>query len=399
MGKKTIEDENLEGQRVLVRVDFNVPLDKDTGEVMDDNRIRASLPTLQYLLDQNCKVIVLSHLGRPKGQVVESLRLNSVAERLGQLLEKKVMKLDDCVGPEVEAALANLQQGELALLENIRFHPEEEANDPQFAQDLAKLADVYVNDAFGTAHRAHASTEGVGKILPALAGNLMKSEISALAKGVIRPERPFVAIFGGAKISDKMAIIQNVMDKADKIIIGGGMANTLLEAQGYDMQASLVEKNSIHKAKEILEQSGKGPEFLLPIDLVVADNLDSTETQVVDVDKIPEGMMALDIGPKSCELFAKAISDAKTVVWNGPMGVFEKKPFSKGTFALAQAVADASGYTIVGGGDSAAAIRASGLQDQIDHVSTGGGASLVFMAGDILPGLQVIEEKERRKKA
>lgn len=393
MGKKTVEDMDLKGQRVLMRVDFNVPLDHETGQVSDDTRIRASLPTIRYLIDQGAKVILISHLGRPKGQVVEALRLAPVGQVLSQLLGQEVVNVDACVGPEVEAKLADMEEGQVALLENIRFEAGEEANDPEFVQALAKLGDVFVNDAFGTAHRAHASTEGIGHQLPALAGYLMKKEISSLAKGVIRPERPFVAVFGGAKISDKMNIIRNILDKADRILIGGGMANTLLAAQGYNMQASLVETDSLETAKDILSQTQNGPEFLLPVDVVVAQGLDSQETQIVAVDSIPEGWMALDIGPKTRALFSQAIQDAKTVVWNGPMGVFEKEAFAQGTFALAEAVAKAEGYTIVGGGDSAAAIVASGLKDQIDHVSTGGGASLVFMAGDILPGLQVIDEK------
>lgn len=391
MGKKTIEDMELQGQTILLRVDFNVPLDKVTGRVTDDTRIRASLPTIRYLLEQNCKVVIISHLGRPKGQVVDSLRLQPVAEVLSELLGQKVFSLRESVGPEVEAKIHAMAPGQVALLENIRFQAGEEDNDPDLAKSLARLADVYVNDAFGTAHRAHASTEGVGHHMPALAGYLMKKEISTLANGVIRPKRPFVAIFGGAKISDKMNIIRNILGKADKILIGGGMANTLLAAQGLNMQKSLVEEASIGVAKEILNQTAGGPEFLLPEDFIVATDLDAEEVYTADADAIPPGMMALDIGPKTRALFAEAIKNAETLVWNGPMGVFEKDAFAQGTFAVAEAVANAKGYTIVGGGDSAAAIAAAGLHDKIDHVSTGGGASLAFMAGEMLPGLQVIE--------
>lgn len=395
MGKKTVEDCDVRGKRVLLRVDFNVPLDKESGAITNDERIRAALPTIRYLLDKDARLIIMSHLGRPKGQVVDSLRLDPVAARLSELLGQPVAKVDDCIGPVAETAVAALQPGEALLLENVRFHPEEEKNNHEFIKQLAALGDIFVNDAFGTAHRAHASTEGIGHFLPAVAGFLMKKEISALARAGKRPVRPYVAIIGGAKISDKILVIEELMKIADKLIIGGGMANTFLAAQGYDMQASLVEADKIETAKALLaKQAESGKTFLLPQDVVVGKSLEDAQGEVKAVDALAPGDMALDIGPATRAAYVAALADAKTIFWNGPMGVFEKDAFAAGTNALAQGVADSSAYTIIGGGDSVAAVEKAGLGDQIDHISTGGGASLVFLEGRMLPGLAVLEERE-----
>ena len=395
MGKKTVEDCDVRGKRVLLRVDFNVPLDKESGAITNDERIRAALPTIRYLLDKDARLIIMSHLGRPKGQVVDSLRLDPVAARLSELLGQPVAKVDDCIGPVAEAAVAALQPGEALLLENVRFHPEEEKNNHEFVKQLAALGDIFVNDAFGTAHRAHASTEGIGHFLPAVAGFLMKKEISALARAGKRPVRPYVAIIGGAKISDKILVIEELMKTADQLIIGGGMANTFLAAQGYDMQASLVEADKIETAKALLaKQAESGKTFLLPQDVVVGKSLEDAQGEVKAVDALDPGDMALDIGPATRAAYVAALADAKTIFWNGPMGVFEKDAFAAGTNALAQGVADSSAYTIIGGGDSVAAVEKAGLGDQIDHISTGGGASLVFLEGRMLPGLAVLEERE-----
>lgn len=395
MGKKTVEDCDVRGKRVLLRVDFNVPLDKESGAITNDERIRAALPTIRYLLDKDARLIIMSHLGRPKGQVVDSLRLDPVAARLSELLGQPVAKVDDCIGPVAETAVAALQPGEALLLENVRFHPEEEKNNHEFIKQLAALGDIFVNDAFGTAHRAHASTEGIGHFLPAVAGFLMKKEISALARAGKRPVRPYVAIIGGAKISDKILVIEELMKIADQLIIGGGMANTFLAAQGYDMQASLVEADKIETAKALLaKQAESGKTFLLPQDVVVGKSLEDAQGEVKAVDALDPGDMALDIGPATRAAYVAALTDAKTIFWNGPMGVFEKDAFAAGTNALAQGVADSSAYTIIGGGDSVAAVEKAGLGDQIDHISTGGGASLVFLEGRMLPGLAVLEERE-----
>ena len=396
MGKKTIEDVNVRGKRVLVRVDFNVPRNKETGEITDDARMRAALPTLQYLIDNGAKVIVMSHLGRPKGKVVEELRLTEVGKHLAELLGKPVKKLDDCIGPDVEAAVADMKDGDVVLLENVRFYPQEEKNDVHFAKELAKLGDIYVNDAFGTAHRAHGSTAGVGVFLPSVTGYLMKKELTALGNALMRPVKPFVAIIGGAKISDKIGVVSYLIGKANTIIIGGGMANTFLAAQGYDMKASLVELESIRVAKETLEQAkNAGTDLLLPVDVTIAAAFDAPETaKAADIDAIDDGWMALDIGPKTIENYVAKIKDAKTIIWNGPMGVFEQDVFAVGTNALAKAVAESEAYSFVGGGDSVAAVKKSGMADKINHISTGGGASLEFMEGRVLPGLAIIEERE-----
>lgn len=396
MGKKTIEDVNVRGKRVLVRVDFNVPRNKETGEITDDARMRAALPTLQYLIDNGAKVIVMSHLGRPKGKVVEELRLTEVGKHLAELLGKPVKKLDDCIGPDVEAAVADMKDGDVVLLENVRFYPQEEKNDVHFAKELAKLGDIYVNDAFGTAHRAHGSTAGVGVFLPSVTGYLMKKELTALGNALMRPVKPFVAIIGGAKISDKIGVVSYLIGKANTIIIGGGMANTFLAAQGYDMKASLVELESIRVAKVTLEQAkNAGTDLLLPVDVTIAAAFDAPETaKAADIDAIDDGWMALDIGPKTIENYVAKIKDAKTIIWNGPMGVFEQDVFAVGTNALAKAVAESEAYSVVGGGDSVAAVKKSGMADKINHISTGGGASLEFMEGRVLPGLAIIEERE-----
>ncbi|MDK2820438.1 MAG: phosphoglycerate kinase [Clostridia bacterium] len=393
MAKLTLKDLDVNNKKVLVRVDFNVPL-KD-GEVTDNTRIRAALPTIQYLVEHNAKVILMSHLGRPKGQVKEELRLDPVAKELEALLGRKVQKVNDCIGAEVEEAVANLKTGEVLLLENLRFHPEEEKNDPDFAKKLASLADIYVNDAFGTAHRAHASTEGVAHFLPAAAGFLLQKEIETLGKALSNPERPFVAIIGGAKVSDKISVIKNLLTKVDTLIIGGGMANTFLRAKGYDMGKSLVEEDQIPLAKELIGAVGeRGVDLNLPQDLVVAQEFkDDAPNQVVTVNAVPDGWMALDIGPETARSFANAIKGARTVVWNGPMGVFEMDTFARGTEAVAKAVAAVEGMSIVGGGDSVAAIEKAGVADQIGHISTGGGASLEFLEGKELPGIVALTEK------
>lgn len=391
MAKKTVRDIEWAGKRALVRCDFNVPLNDDLT-ISDDTRIVAALPTIRYLLEHGAAVILCSHLGRPKGKVVESMRLTPVAERLRELLGVPVAKADDCVGDDIAKAASELQPGEILLLENLRFHPEEEKNDPAFAESLAKLADVFVNDAFGTAHRAHASTAGVADYIPAVAGLLVEKELAFLGQAVFDPARPFVAILGGAKVSDKIKVIENLLTKADTLLIGGGMANTFFKAQGLEMGDSLVENDSLGVASDLIERGGE--KLVLPVDVVLADAFsEDARTCVVDIGDVEPGWRILDIGPKTVELFAEHIRHAKTVVWNGPMGVFEMAPFAQGTFAVARALAASSATSIVGGGDSAAAIAQAGLTDQISHVSTGGGASLEFLEGAELPGIAVIEDK------
>jgi len=388
--KKTVRDVKVEGKRVLVRVDFNVPL--AGGRVTDDTRIRAALPTINYLLDHGAKVILMSHLGRPKGKVVDDLRLDPVSDRLAELLGRRVVKLHDCIGPEVEAAVARMQPGDVVLLENTRFHPEETSNDPAFARKLASLADVFINDAFGTAHRAHASTVGVAKYLPSVAGFLMEKEITFLGQALTAPERPFVAILGGAKISDKIGVIDNLLTKVDSLLIGGGMANTFLKAQGYQVGQSLVEDDSLDAAREMLERAGE--RLALPVDVVVADRFDAeADSKVVPVGQVPEDWRILDIGPETVELFKQKLAGARTVVWNGPMGVFEFPRFAAGTEAIARILAESGATTIIGGGDSAAAVEQAGLADKMTHVSTGGGAALEFLEGKELPGVAALLER------
>ena len=391
MNKKTVRDLNVKNKRVLVRVDFNVPLDEKQG-ITDDTRIVAALPTIRYLLDQGAAVILMSHLGRPKGKPTPEFSLAPAAARLSELLGQPVRLAPDCVGPQVEQIAAALKPGEVLLLENLRFHAEEEKNDPAFAQQLAKLGELYVNDAFGAAHRAHASTEGVAHYLPAAAGFLMEKELDFLGKALESPERPFVAILGGAKISDKIAVIDNLLGKVDKLLIGGGMANTFLKAKGLNIGESLVEESSLENARNLMARGGD--KLLLPVDAVVADRFDNqAQSQVVSVDKVPAGWRILDIGPASVALFKQVLAPAKTVIWNGPMGVFEFPQFAKGTFALAEELAHLKATTIIGGGDSAAAVEKSGLADQMTHISTGGGASLEFLEGRVLPGVAALNDR------
>jgi phosphoglycerate kinase len=391
MNKKTIRDVDVKDKRVLVRVDFNVPLDQ--GTVSDDTRIRAALPTIRYLLDHDATLILMSHLGRPKGRVDDKLKMDPVAERLSELLGKPVKKLDDCVGPEVAKAVRTAASGDVLLLENTRFHPEEKKNDAGFAAELASLADLYVDDAFGSAHRAHASTEGVAHRLPAVAGFLMEKELEFLGKALASPRRPFVAILGGAKISDKIGVIENLLGQVDALLVGGGMANTFLKADGYDVAESLVEDGSLDMAKDLLKRAGD--KLALPVDVVVADKLDADAfSQVVTVGNVPAGWRILDVGPRTLELFKERLEDAHTVVWNGPMGVFEFDKFAKGTEAVARMLADLpDAVTIIGGGDSAAAVQQADLADEMSHISTGGGASLEFLEGKMLPGVAALQDK------
>ncbi|TEB13836.1 Phosphoglycerate kinase [Pelotomaculum sp. FP] len=394
ISKKTIRDIEVAGKRVLVRVDFNVPLDKN-GQVTDDTRIRAALPTIEYLVQQKARIILVSHLGRPKGQVNEKYMMDPVATHLSRLLGKQVLKVDDCIGDVSRQAVERMQEGDVLLLENVRFYSEEEKNDENFARQLAELADVYVNDAFGTAHRAHASTAGVAEYLPAVAGLLMEKELEMLGRLLASPERPFLAIIGGAKVSDKIAVISNLLNRVDTLIIGGGMANTFLKAQGYDIGKSLLEVDRVDMAKTLMaDAKSRGVKLLLPVDVVVALGADpNAEQAIVPVDKIPADWMALDIGPKSIEYFAGAIKTSKTVVWNGPMGVFEMAPFARGTEAIARELGGIKGITVVGGGDSVAAVTKAGVADNITHISTGGGATLEFLEGQKLPGVEALQDK------
>lgn len=395
MAKKTIQDIDVTGKRVLVRVDFNVPL-TDDGKVADDKRIVAALPTIQYLLDHKAKVILCSHLGRPKGGFDPKLSMVPVGERLSELLPNvRVWMADDVIGDSARSAVSDMKEGEIVMLENVRFHPEEEANDPAFAKELASLADIYVSDAFGTVHRAHASTAGVAAYLPAVAGFLIGKELGIMGKALEDPERPFVAILGGAKVADKIGVITNLLEKCDSLIIGGGMAYTFFKAMGYEIGTSLLDADSIGLAKDLMAKAkARGVQLLLPVDNVVAPAYAAdAEHKVVDSDKIPAGWMGLDIGPKSVELFGKAIKAAKTVIWNGPMGVFEFPAFAEGTKGVAAACAECKGTTIIGGGDSASAVKKLGYASKMTHISTGGGASLEFLEGKILPGVAVLNDK------
>lgn len=388
--KKTIRDIDVKGKRVLVRVDFNVPV-KD-GKVGDDTRIRAALPTLEYLLENGAALILCSHLGRPKGQPLPEYSLKPVAEHLAQLLNKPVSFAEDCIGPKAEEAAKALKAGDVLLLENTRYHVGETKNDPEMAKQLASLADVFVNDAFGTAHRAHASNVGVADHLTAVAGFLLEKEIKYLGQAVADPEKPFVAILGGAKISDKIGVIKNLLTKADNILIGGGMANTFFKAEGYPVGDSLVEDDALETAKEILAAAGS--KFRLPVDVVIADKFEEDAAhKTMATGPIPDGWRILDIGPESTEHYAKVIMEAKTVVWNGPMGVFEFPEFAKGTLGIAQAVVESDAVTIIGGGESVAAVKQSGVADKITHISTGGGASLEMLEGKVLPGLAALQDK------
>ncbi|MGE5652926.1 MAG: phosphoglycerate kinase [Bacillota bacterium] len=394
MNKKTIRDIDVRGKRVLVRVDFNVPTD-DARNITDDTRIRAALPTIKYLLDQGAKVILTSHFGRPKGKVVDEFRLDKVATHLGDLLGRPVHKTDEFIGPEVKAAAQNIQPGTVMLLENSRFHPGEEKNDPELAKSLAELADVFVNDAFGAAHRAHATTAGVAAHLPSVAGFLMEKELQFLGQALSNPKRPFVAVIGGAKVSDKIAVLDNLVGKVDALIIGGGMANTFLKAKGYEMGQSLVEADKVEIAKMIMDQAkAKGVHLLLPVDLVVAEEFKADALhRVVEADHVGSDERALDIGPESIDLFAQELRNAATVVWNGPMGVFEMDAFATGTKGVAVAIANSHAVSIIGGGDSAAAVEAAGVADKMSHISTGGGASLEFLEGKVLPGVAALNDR------
>ncbi|MBM7644974.1 phosphoglycerate kinase [Scopulibacillus daqui] len=394
MNKKTIRDVDLKGKTVFCRVDFNVPL--ENGEITDDTRIRAALPTIQYLSEQGAKVILASHLGRPNGQVKEELRLDPVAKRLSDLLDSEVVKTDEVIGDEVHKAASGLNPGDIMLIENVRFHPGEKKNDPELAKAFADLADIYVNDAFGAAHRAHASTEGVAHYIPAVAGFLLEKELEVLGKAMEDPERPFTAIIGGAKVKDKIGVIDNLLDKVDNLIIGGGLAYTFVKAMGYEVGKSLLDEEKIDLAKSFMEKAEqKGVKFYTPADVVIADDFsEDANIKVAPIDSIPSDWEALDIGPKTVEKYADVIRSSKLVVWNGPMGVFEKDAFAKGTKGIAKALANAEGvYSIIGGGDSAAAVEKFNLAEQMDHISTGGGASLELMEGKTLPGVAALSDK------
>jgi len=392
MNKKTVRDIDLKGKRVLMRVDFNVPM--ASGLVTDDKRIKAALPTIQYVLDQGASLILMSHLGRPKGKGFEpEFSLKAAAEVLAKLLGKSVQMAPDCVGPEVEAMARALKPRDVLMLENTRFHKGEEKNDLDLAKQMAALGDVYVNDAFGSAHRAHSSTEGVARFLPAVSGFLMEQELDYLGRATDNPAHPYVAILGGAKVSDKIAVIENLLTRCDTLIIGGGMANTFLAAKGYNMQDSLVEAGSVEMAKGIMVKAGD--RLMLPADAVVADKFDAeAASQVVELDKVPAGWRVLDIGPKSIARFGNVLKTAKLVVWNGPMGVFEFPKFAEGTFAIARLLATTGATTVIGGGDSASAVKKAGVAKQMTHVSTGGGASLEFLEGRVLPGVAALNDNK-----
>ena len=395
MNKMSIDDIQVKGKRVLVRVDFNVPVD-DNGQITDDRRIKAAIPTIKSLTDRGAKVILASHFGRPKGTPNDKYRMDVMGKRLSELMGQPVVKVNDCIGDEPKKAIAGLAEGGIALLENVRFYKEEEANDEGFAKSLADLADVYVNDAFGAAHRAHASTAGVAEFLkPAVSGYLMQKEIAIMGKALSNPERPFVAILGGAKVADKLGVIKNLLEKVDTLIIGGGMAYTFLKAQGMEIGKSLLDSEKVEFAKEMMAQAeSRGIKLLLPVDVVVTDDFKKpTMSKTVAVNQIPSDLQGVDIGPETIKLFAKEVEAAKTVIWNGPMGVFELPQFAVGTKAVAEALTRSQGTTIVGGGDSAAAVEQMGYAAKVTHVSTGGGASLEFMEGIELPGVAALTDK------
>lgn len=393
MNKKSVRDVEVTGKRVFVRVDFNVPVEE--GKITDDKRIRETLPTINYLIENGAKIVLASHFGRPKGEVVESMRLTPVAARLSELLGKPVAKTDEAVGEAVQAKVAELQNGDVLLLENVRFYPGEEKNDPELAKQFAALADLFVNDAFGAAHRAHASTEGIAHLLPAVSGLLMERELSVLGKALSNPERPFTAIIGGSKVKDKIDVINNLITLADNIIIGGGLTYTFFKAQGYEIGKSLLDDSKLDVSLGFIEKAKSlGKNFYLPVDILVADDFSAdANTQVVDIDQMPADWEGVDIGPKTCAIYADVIKNSRLVVWNGPMGVFEIDPFSNGTRKVAEACAATEGYTIIGGGDSAAAAEKFHLADKMDHISTGGGASLEFMEGKALPGVVALNDK------
>lgn len=396
--KKSVKDltkNDLIGKRVLVRVDFNVPVDKETGVITDTKRITASLPTLKYLLENQAKLIIMTHFGRPKGEKNPKYKLDIIGEKLAELIGQPVQKLNDCIGSEVEAKVNALQNGEIILLENVRFYKEEEANNIEFAQKLAKLGDLYINDAFGTAHRAHASTEGVAHYLPAYAGLLINKELEIMGKALANPEHPFVAIIGGAKVSSKITVLENLIGKVDTLIVAGGMAYTFFKAMGKEVGKSLCEPDYLEEARKVMAAAEKSTtRIMLPVDILVADDFSETaNTNVVDIDSIPADWEGVDIGPKTIENFSAVVKEAKTVVWNGPMGVFEINKFAAGTNAIAKVLAESDNVSIIGGGDSASATEKSGYADKITHISTGGGASLEFLEGKILPGIAILQDK------
>lgn len=392
--KKCIEDIDVKGKKVIVRVDFNVPFDSE-GNISDDKRIVGALPTIKYLIDNDAKVILVSHLGRPKGEFNMKYSMAPASKRLGELLGINVIQAADVIGEDAKAKAAALENGQVLMLENARFHKEEEKNDAAFAKELASMAEIYVNDAFGTAHRAHATTAGLADYLPAVSGYLIQKEISVMGKALANPERPFLAILGGAKVSDKIEVIKNLLDKVDYLIIGGGMAYTFVKAQGHDVGTSICEMDKLDLANELIESAkAKGVKLLLPVDNVVSDGFSNeANKQTVASDSIPEGWGGMDIGPKTIELFSEAIAASKTIVWNGPMGVFEFANFAVGTRAIAKAVAESGAISIIGGGDSAAAVEQLGFADRITHISTGGGASLEFLEGKVLPGIACLLDK------
>ncbi|WP_368652626.1 phosphoglycerate kinase [Ornithinibacillus sp. 4-3] len=393
MNKQSVVDLDVKGKKVFCRVDFNVPM--NNGEVTDDTRIKASMPTIKHLVENGAIVILASHLGRPKGEVKEELRLDAVAKRLSDLMAKEVYKSDEVYGEEVYTKIDEMNEGEILLLENVRFEAGEEKNCPELAEAFARMADIYVNDAFGVSHRAHASTSGVAEKLPAAAGFLLEKEINVLSKALLNPERPFTSIIGGAKVKDKIEVIDNLLDKVDHLLIGGGLANTFIKAKGFEIGKSLVEEDKIDLAKSFMEKAEeKGVQFLIPEDVVIANEFSPTaDTKIVDVDQIPADWQILDIGPKTRDTYSNVIVESNLIIWNGPMGVFEMDAFAGGTREVAIALVDTSGYTIIGGGDSAAAIEKFGFVDEMDHISTGGGASLEFMEGKELPGVKVLNDK------
>jgi phosphoglycerate kinase len=395
--KLTIEDLNIKGKRVFVRSDFNVPLD-DNLMITDDRRIRSTLPTINYAIDEGAKVILSSHFGRPKGKKDPRLSLAPVAKRLQRLLNKEVVFSPDCIGSQAEGLVSKMKEGDVLLLENLRYHPGEEENDEEFARALSRLADVYVNDAFGTAHRVHASIVGITRFLTSAAGFLLKKEIEYLKGMIVNPIRPFVAILGGVKVSGKIGVLENLGDKVDKVIVGGGMAYTFIKAMGYEVGNSLVEEDMLETAQRIRKKlKGMGIKFYLPVDCVIAQSIEpGTETKTVPTLEIPKGWRALDIGPASAKLFSEAIQDAKTILWNGPMGIFEIDAFSRGTYAIARAVADAYALTIVGGGDTDLAVHRAGVSDAMSFISTGGGASLQLLEGKELPGIAALTNKDEK---
>lgn len=393
MNKRTLHDLDLKGKKVFCRVDFNVPMEH--GVITDDTRIKAALPTIAYLEKRGARIILASHLGRPNGEVVEDLRLDPVAEKLSDLLGKELLKTDEVYGKEVDEAISRLDDGDVLLIENVRFEAGEEQNDETLAREFAKMADIYVNDAFGAAHRAHASTTGVANLIPSAAGLLMEKEIDVLGKALSDPDRPFTAIIGGAKVKDKINVIDHLLDKVDNLLIGGGLAFTFVKAQGHEIGESLLEEDKLELAKQFMEKANeKGVQMLIPKDAIVASSFSETaDSKIVSVEDIPSDWIALDIGPETRETYRSVIAASNVIVWNGPMGVFEMAPFAGGTKEVARAMAESKGYSIIGGGDSAAAVEKFDFAEQMDHISTGGGASLEFMEGKILPGIEALDDK------